>query len=173
MLEAWGTLAAPAMLTQSAMVTYPASKSPAHTTFFPPLILQEVLVKGDKYGASIAWLPADSEGDTPSSQPVKPAPSAPSIAHTSASQLQRQSAGSSEGSSSGSVATNGSALQGEAAGSSTAAGGSSGPGQLPVSSARVASVVVQPDRFPGPSLSLQDFPQQGVLVCSSAHITLA
>lgn len=123
-------------------------------------------MKGDKYGASIAWLPADSEADAPSMQPGKPAPSAPSLDHSDASQLQRQSAGSSsEGSSSGAAAVNGT---GQAAGSSTAAGGSGGPGQLPVSSARVASVTVQPDRFPGPTLSLQDFPQQGA--CCTAGL---
>jgi hypothetical protein len=90
-------------------------------------------VKGDKYAASIAWLPAEAEAaaDTGSVQPSKAAAAA--NGHTAAAPTSSSSS------------------------SNTAAGG-----QLPVSSARAASVsTVLPDRFPGPSLSLQDFPQQG------------
>jgi hypothetical protein len=127
-------------------------------------------VKGDKYGASIAWLPADPDTDTHSTHPNKSTPEATANTAYSSNTSQLQSTGSSDSSSMGIVSS--AALQEEGAagsGSSSstaaaaaAAGGGSGPGQLPVSSARVASVVVQPDRYPGPTLSLQDFPQQGM-----------
>ena len=125
-------------------------------------------MKGDKYGASIAWLPADPDTDTHSTHPNKSTPEATASTAYSSNTSQLQSTGSSDSSSMGIVSS--AALQeGGAAGSGSssstaaaAAGGGSGPGQLPVSSARVASVVVQPDRYPGPTLSLQDFPHQGM-----------
>jgi hypothetical protein len=131
-----------------------------------PLPPQEVLVKGDKYGASIAWLSADT--DTHSTPPNKPTPEATASTAYSSNTSQLQSTGSSDSSSMGVVSSDALQVEGSAGSSSStaaaaaAAGVGSGPGQLPVSSARVASVVVQPDRYPGPSLSLQDFPQQGM-----------
>lgn len=114
-------------------------------------------MKGDKYGASIAWLPADADMDESSMQASKaPANGHVTTSSSSSSTTQPYAADTS----SSSIDIDSAMLQG-AAGSSAPAG-SGGLGQLPVSSARAASIsTVLPDRFPGPSLSLQDFPQQG------------
>jgi hypothetical protein len=125
--------------------------------------VQEVLGKGDKYAASIAWLPADVDTEQSSMQASNTAANGHAAAATSSSSsstAQPYVADISSNSSSSSVVIDSAVMQ-SIAGSSAPAG-SGGPGQLPVSSARVASVsAVLPDRFPGPSLSLQDFPQQG------------
>ena len=127
--------------------------------------LQEVL-KGDKYNASIAWLPADTTADAAAADRLPASKQQPPAVVNGYSS---SSGGSSQpqigGSNSSSVVIDSAALQ-EAA----AAGSSAGPGQLPVSSARVASVTaVQPDRFPGPSVGLQDFPGQGMCGCECVH----
>lgn len=125
-------------------------------------VLQEVL-KGDSYNASIAWLPADPPADTSSSTPASKASRPGPLNGFSHS---RDSSGSSKQPlTADSVVIDSTALQDADAVSSSAVS-SSGPGQLPVSSGRLASVsMAQPDRYPAPALSLQDFPQQGG--CSS------
>jgi hypothetical protein len=124
-------------------------------------VLQEVL-KGDSYNASIAWLPADPTADnsssTPASKALRPGPG-PLIGFSRSS--GSNGSGSKQPLTGHSLVIDSTALQDADAVSSSAVS-SSGPGQLPVSSGRLASVsVAQPDRYPAPALSLQDFPQQG------------